>query len=487
MRVLCYYFETFYVIISELNFQKGCIKVKILKSCIYLSLICVNLNATSLRDSVEDTISTNPEILSEYFNKSKIKQSWEEQKGSYLPQVDLSVRFEKSDLTEDKDNSVKKELEVNGQNKKLEVNQLIYDGGKTPNTIAQYRHRYYNIKHKSDQKIEDLILELTKSYNDLVSYQELMALDDYKLKVHQKYLKLAKQKEEISGEILDVYLVNSKIKAIVDNYIEQEVKQQKAFSSYKKLTGKELKGNICRPTIDESLIPPTLEEAIDIALQNNSKILAQNELIKEQISKVKVELSKYAPTLNFEASAEHDSDIAYPDNGDKEIYTLGLQFNWNLYNGGRDSKVIEQERIAILEEKKKLQVIKDEVTDEIKSAYNTYEKVKKRIKNIKEYILDNKAIVEIYNRQLQDGSRTFLDLLNAESELFRTKILLTDTEFLQLKEYFNILRSLDILSDTILTQKPQQCEKFVFNEPILKLEKPKVKTYEELSQELGLE
>ena len=461
--------------------------MKIFKNLVYTCLICFELSAISLRESVVQTISTNPDIIASYFDKTQIKLSLQEQEGSYFPTVDFSSRIEKSDIDEDKKTGVQNQIDINGWNAKLKLNQILYDGGKTPNQIEQYRHRYNNIKHTSDEKTEDLVLQVVNNYTKLVSFQELISLSDYKIKNHQKYAKMAKEKEEISGEILEVYLVNSKVKALIDNYIEQEVKQQKAFSEYKKLTGREVSGNICRPVIDESLIPPSIEDALDIALQNNSKVLAQKELIKEQVSKAKVERSKFAPTVKLEASAMHDKDIDLQDNGDTDTYTVALTYDWNLYNGGKDSKTAQKEKIAILEEKKKLDSIRNDLTDELKGSYNTYFKIKKRIKNIKEYILDNKAIVEIYNRQLQDGSRTFLDVLNAESELFRTKVLLTDTEFLLFDEYYNILRGLDILSDSILTQASSKCEKYVFNEPILKFEKPKTKTYEELSNELGLD
>jgi len=448
---------------------------------IFISIITINSQATSLKESIEQVINTNSEIIGEHFNKKASRTDIDAQKANYYPTVDFSANIKDVSITENKTNPTN--TDFNGWNANIKLEQMLYDGEKTPNNIKQFRHKYNNIKYKSNDKIENLVLETINTYTQLVSYQELIAIDDLKIKIHEKYLQLAKEKEEISGEILDVYLVNSKIRAIIDNYLEQEVNQQKAFSQYKKLTNNELKGNICRPLIDENIIPSTLNKAIEIALKNNNQILAQNEIIKEQLSKINSQSSSFKPTVKFQMSADYDQDIKLEGKGKTTTYDIGIQSNWNLYNGGKDNLSTQKEKIILLEQKKILDTVIQTITSDIKGSYNTYFKLKKRIKNLKKYILDNKAIVDIYQRQLKDGTKTFLDLLNAEAELFRTKVLLTEIEFLLFDEYYSILKNLDILSDSILMDKDQICSKYTFNEPILKL---KEITEDELSNELEL-
>ncbi len=450
----------------------------------FISIIIVNLQATSLKNSIEQVINTNSEIITEHFNKKASRTDIDIQKANYNPTVDFNANIKNESITENKTNpTFTKETDFEGWNANIKLEQMLYDGGKTPNNIKQFRHKYNNIKYKSNDKIENLVLDTINIYTQLVSYQELIAIDNHKIKVHQRYLQLAKEKEEISGEILDVYLVNSKIKAIMDNYLEQEVNQQKAYSQYKKLTNNKLKGNICRPLINENIIPPTLDKAIDIALRNNNQILAQNELIKEQLTKINSQSSSFKPTVKFQMSADYDQDIKLEGKGKTTTYDIGIQSNWNLYNGGKDNLTTQKEKIILLEQKKILDTIVQSVITDVEDSYNSYFKLKQRIENLKSYILDNKAIVDIYNRQLSDGTKTFLDLLNAEAELFRTKVLLTDIEFLLFDEYYNILKNLDILSDSILMDKDQICAKYTFNEPILKLNN---KNENELSDELGL-
>ncbi|MEA2018627.1 MAG: TolC family protein [Campylobacterota bacterium] len=459
--------------------------IKIFQIFITIFLLVTNVNATSLKESIEQVVSANSEIIAEHFNKKAYRADIKLQEADYYPTVDFSTNIKKENKTEQMDSSsTTSDTDLYGWNANVKIEQLVYDGKKTSNNIKQYTHKYNTIKYKSNQRIEDLVFDTIKIYTTLVSYQELIAMDEFKIKVHEKYLQLAKEKEEISGERLDVYQVSSKIKTIIDHFLEQEVNQQKAFSQYIRLTSTKLNNNICRPIIDETTIPSTLEKTISIALKNSNKVLAQKEIIKEKIMTMNSQSSNFKPTIKLTAEVDWDSDIKLEDNGETKTYNIGLRSNWNLYNGGKDKITMQKNKIYVLEEKKILDTIEEEVIADTKGAYNTYYKLKKRIENIKSHILDNKAIVDINNRQLQDGTKIFLDLLNAESELFRTKILLINTEFLLFDEYYNILKNLDILSDTILKSNDQVCQKYIFNEPILKLQK---QTEDELSNELGLE
>lgn len=459
---------------------------KIIKNLLIPGLLCFELNAMSLRDSVESVININPDILSEHFDKKAYRKNIEEEKKDYLPTLDFDIYVEESETKYDLDDNSKNDAGKNGYNANLKFEQVLYDGGLTPNEIEQFKYKYNSIKYTSKDKVEDLILETIFTYNQLVSYQELMALDAFKIDVHKRYLKLAKEKADISGELLDFYQVQSKINAIMDNFLEQEVNQQKALSNYKRLTGQNLNGNICRPIMDESILPSKLEEAIELALRKNNGVRAQEATILEQMARARTEEAKFRPTLKFQMQGQWDNDIAEPENGRRDIYRVRLQSDWNLFNGGKDSIAYEREKVYILKERKKLDVIRNNVIDEIKGSYETYFKIKKRIENMKEFISNNQLIVEIYNKQLEDGSRTFLDLLNAEAELFRTKILLVRTEFSLYEEYFRILKSLNILSDTILKQENQVCGEYVFDDPILKLIESKEKSTEDLESELGL-
>ncbi len=439
--------------------------LKKLKYYFMIGIVCsFNLNATSLRNSVEDTLNANPSIIAEHLNTDAYEMYIFQEEADYLPTLDLDAYLEKSKTENRPDTPPPAEgwIEKNGWNAVIKLEHVLYDGGKTPSEAQEFRHKYNSNKYRSLYQVENTILDTVSAYLDLTSRQELVSLSKHNIKTHQNYLTIAKEKEEISGEVLETHQVNSKYHSVLDKFLEQENEQKKALSLYKKLVGKELSGNICRPNVNISFLPPSLEEAIKVGVRRSYKIQEQIEKTNEQREKIVQEKAGYKPTLKLQFQSLFDNDLELDENGRQDIHSARLYLSWNLFNGGKTYYATQKEKLFLQEEQKKLDDITNEVIDEIKEAYNTFYNLQKRIKNISMYVEDNFNILAVYKKQLLDGTRTFIDILNAESEFYRSNIDKIEQEFDYISAYYNLLFNMSMLSDVILMQEKQTCSKYTF-------------------------
>ena len=231
---------------------------------------------------------------------------------------------------------------------------------------------------------------------------------------------------------------------------------------YEKLVGAPLTGDICRPSVNESFLPATLKEAVKEGLRRSYKIKEQIAKTNEQKEKVIQERAGYKPTLKLQLQAELDNDIELEENGRQDVYSARLYLSWNLFQGGKTYYMTEKEKIFLKEEQKKLDAVTKEVIAEIKDAYNTFYNLEKRIKNIELYEEDNFNILKTYKKQLADGTRTFIDILNAEAELYRSSIDKIEQKFDYIESYYNLLFNMSMLSDVILMQDKQTCSRYKF-------------------------
>lgn len=452
-------------------------------------ILSINLFATSLREVVVQTINTNHNIIAEHLNQDAFKKYIDEENGDYLPTIDFDSYIQKSKTYDDPDTVPPNEgwSEKDGWNAELKFQHILYDGGLTPSEVREYTHKYLGNRYRSTRKIESIVKDTIDTYLELVKQQELMALSKNNIDIHEEYLKVAKEKEEISGEILESYQVASKHHAILDRYLEYENNWKKSKSKYKKLTGRVIKGNICRPVIHENLIPKSLNEAIELGVRRSHKISEQVEKIREQKEILFRTDSNFKPTVTFELTAMWDDDLELEENGREDVYGSKIYFSWNLFNGGKDKIASQREYIFLQEEKKKLDGITEDVIDEIKKHYNTYFNLKKRIENINNFVTQNANILQVYKRQLEDGTRTFLDILNAESELYRSQIDRLDQEFEIYITYYDFLESISILSDSILADKNQFCTEYKYVNEYAKEENiQEEERFEDLEASLGL-
>lgn len=429
------------------------------KSWIIFSLLVTSSHALTLRDSVEQTINTNPTIIGEQKNQDAFKKYVDEEEGDYLPTVDLETYYEESHTYEDRDDTGKSDAHKNGWNTTLKIEQILYDGGLTPSEVEEYKHRRDSNRFRSNFAIENIILDTTKSYLDLVQYEELMRLSTKMMSVQERNLVTAKEKEEISGEKLETYQVASKLHFTSERFLEQEDLKSQSSNDFKRYVGRKPEGNICRPLINQKIIPKTLEKTIELAVRTNYSILEEVENIKVQRENIVQNDANFLPKLLFQLQGQWDEDLALPENGRQDIYRARFFMSWNLYEGGKHAIQSKREILFLQEAKKKLDAKTAEIVSEVTKAYNGYNKTKQRVDMLKLYSNDNKNILEVYRKEFDAGTRTFIDILNAESELYTSRTTLIEREFALYDSYYALLLNLSMLSDSILRDEHQVCQK----------------------------
>ncbi|XPV68943.1 MAG: TolC family protein [Halarcobacter sp.] len=434
----------------------------IIERILILSLFVTYASSTSLKDSVISTLGKNPDVLSEKLNRDAYQKYVDEEKGDYYPTLDFQGYVEKSRTRNDRDNvatdpsSAKKD----GWHAALTFEQIIYDGGQTPSQVEQYKHTYLSNKYRSLIRVDEIVRSTIDNYLNAVKYQELIDLSQLNLQVHEDYLVIAQEKENISGEILETYQVNSKKHYVIDRYLEQKINEDEARNIFAEKSGIENPGNICRPTINEAFIPSTLEEAIEKAVRNSPKILRAIEDIKEQRENVVQANATYLPTLRFQWVGSLDDDLSNAENGRQDISRFRIIMDWNLFEGGKNKIAKEREVLFLQEKQKILDTTVNQVIQEVTTSYKKYFSFKEKIENYKKYVKDNYYIKEVYFKQLTDGTRTFIDILDAESEYYRSSLDLIDFEYQLYGYYYDILNHSGLLSTSILMSENQVCKEF---------------------------
>ena len=217
-----------------------------------------------------------------------------------------------------------------------------------------------------------------------------------------------------------------------------------------------IEDEICRPILDESKIVSDLSSLQKIALQNNYRILEQIENIKEQRAVISQEKSNFLPTLKIKLQGIYDKELLEEDLT-TNTYSGKLELKYNIFNGMIDTTRTEREKLFLKEAQAKLDVVSKSVLDEIAVAYDTYNTAKKQTIELKQFIEENRQIIDIYNDQFDAGTRNFIDVLNVEGDLYNSKITLINTEFNMYFSYYQILKATSSLETTVLKSQNQTC------------------------------
>ncbi len=433
------------------------------------------LNAISLKQGVEKVLATNPEIIAEKNNQEAFKKYIDEREAQYLPRLDIDGRLEKSNSDKNYDSTstnVDGSSQEDGYNFGIAVNQMLYDGNLTPSQVSEAKHNDLANKYRTQKNIDDVVYQTVTAYKDLLQYNDMLDLTKSMIKTNEDNLQIAKEKESISGEILETYQVKSKLSFVKEKYLEENDLKSSKISTFKRYIGVEPSGNECNPKIDISKIPNSLQQTIELAVLKNYEIQRQIEVIKAQRDKIAQADAKFLPNLSLELKALTDNDLSLNEEGvENQVYGR-LNLSWNLYNGGGDHAVSKQEELFLAEEKQRLDAITNKIVESIKVNYQRFLKNKERIVTLKEYVAANEKIVEVYKSEFESGTRTFVDILDAQTVLYEAKKSLVAREYDLYTNYYDMLNTLSMLTSTVL-ESDSSCSD---DKALTKITKNEVKT-----------
>jgi len=416
-----------------------------------LLILATTSQAISLKEVVKETINNNTEIQSSIINNQANRLYIDEQMGGYYPKVDLTANVSKEKT---KTNSTS--VTDNGSNIQLDLEQLIYDGGLTIGKIGEAKHKYMSNKYSNDNKKEFVLLDSIKAYLNMVQSEEKIALTKDNLNIYESYLKIAKDNESINGEALDKFQASAKLQYAKDRFLLEKNINSSAISQFEKNVGIKPQGLNCSPNIDTMSLPASAKVAVRDSIKQNLSILEQIENINEQRTILNQADSANLPTLKFKLQGVHDKDLL-TSNTDTKIYTAKIELTYNLYNGGSDKAASQKQKLFLIESQKALDTISNDIAAKVSVAYNTYTTAENRIKELEQYISDNKEILAIYKDQFEAGTRSFIDVLNVEGDLYNSKLTLVDAKYQLLNAYYEVFAYLSKLEEHVLSSADQVC------------------------------
>ena len=438
-------------------------KKNIFKYACISVLVSSFLHAVSLKESVEKVLANNPEVIAEKNNQEAFKKYIDERKANYYPRIDVDGRLEKSNSDKKYKTQPNASGQVNGSDQEdgynvgIALNQMLYDGDLTPSQVREAKHNNIANQFRTNRNIDTVVYDTISAYTGLVQYDELLNLTKDMIKTNEDNLQIAKEKESISGEVLETYEVESKLNFVKEKYLEEKDLKSSRISTFKRYVGIDPVGNECRPKMDLSKIPNNLQDLIELGVMKNTEIQEQIERIKAQREKIAQADSKFLPNLSLELKALTDNDLSLNELGRENQVFGRVNLAWNLYNGGGDYAVSKQEELFLAEQKERLDAVTNKVVEALKVTYQRYLKNKDRIQVLKNYVVANENIVEVYKSEFESGTRTFVDILDAQTVLYEAKKSLINREFELYNNYYEILNSLSLLTETALDSKNDVC------------------------------
>ncbi|MDF3047918.1 MAG: type secretion outer membrane protein [Candidatus Midichloriaceae bacterium] len=390
-----------------------------------LSLLVIGYPICALSYTLEDAMimahENNNKILAEYQNLEASKMAKPKAYSELLP----TVKLNNTNYHTKYENPADKRASGDPYYRKYgaSITQPLFNGG---STYAKIKMADATVD-SSIERLKDISNSITVSavqaYEGVLAAREIFNINLQNEEIFERYLEFTAIRFKAGvitrTDVLQAEVRLSNAKAQKENaYAEM----RNTEANFEHIVGSPPLEAMDAVQIDNIVLPSSVDELIDIAKQNNPTLKTYQYGTKNAKYAVNVAAAQILPTVtaNAEIARLSKTKPSLPTSNNNNTYTL--QVSAPLFQGGSEyANIIEKQHLARkadFDEKE----IENQLIESCISIWNKNKTSKSVVKARLDAITAAEKALEGVKEEVNVGTRTTIDLLNAQSELFNAKV-----------------------------------------------------------------
>jgi adhesin transport system outer membrane protein len=183
---------------------------------------------------------------------------------------------------------------------------------------------------------------------------------------------------------------------------------------------------------------PSLEIVLSSSLTNNSKVLSKQADIDALFAQKDLDAASFQPRIYVEATYNYNDSVQ-----SSTTYSWGTAFmlkgQWNLYNGHYDWYNLKGNKARIRQGNMELQALRENLAEEASITWSTWLSNQEQVKFYSNAVVYNTETRNMYLQQFNVGSRSLLDVLDSENELYSTSMQLVTAQMNEIAGQYRLL------------------------------------------------
>lgn len=420
-----------------------------------LCLLAGNSSAVTLKQAVEQTLRTSPDIQVDVREKNAREEEIKQARAGYLPSIDVTAGFGK----ERSNNSTTRAAGFNDRTLNrgeavIEVTQNIYDGFATKYDIDRQRARVRSARFSVLGNSEQTALRAIEVYLDVMRHKELLSESKSNLSAHQRIQEQVKARSDAGvGRGSDLNQVNGRLALARTNSIADSSNLRDAKTNYQRVVGNMPVNDMKTPSFPTSRLPASQDDAITKAEGAHPVLLSAKADVDAAISQHRASKSIFHPRFDLELGKSWNNNLDGIE-GTNEDTTAMLRMRFNLLNGGADLARKNQTAQLLEESKEVKNSTHRQVIENIRLSWSAYQAINSQVGYLKTHYNSSKKTREAYTKQFGIGKRTLLDLLDTENESFEASRAYINAKYDRLYAQYRIMAGMGMLHDTLGVSAP---------------------------------
>jgi outer membrane protein len=376
----------------------------------------------TLAEALATTYSTQPQLLAERAKLRATDENVPQALSGWRPTVIMAGTAGYGD-------GVNRQLGLTARTDRLvgtaqaTLTQPLYNGGRTPASINRAKNQVMAERAMLIQQEQTSFTNVVTAYVGVIQAQQTLALNVNNEQVLAKQLQATNDRFRV-GEITrtDVAQAEAALAGATAQRQTSEGQLQIARGTYQQVVGFLPPGDLVEPQ-PLSLPAKNEQDAIALAANNNPLVVAA--LFNDAASKdaVDVAFAQLLPQVSFQGQVFQSENTSLR-NTQSNGYQALLQLSVPVYQGGQEYSAVRQAKQT---EQQTAKLIDDARRTAVQNSVQSWETLvaaKASADSTRAQIQANAIALEGVEREAIVGSRTTLDVLNAQQALLQSQVTL---------------------------------------------------------------
>jgi len=424
-----------------------------MKKKLLLSLcVALSLDAQDLKTCVSEVIDTNPIIQERLKNYNATKEDITSAQSGYYPKLDISLgggfeNTQKSGLAgglADTDDS------FDVYQGSIAYTQNLFKGFETFHQVSQQENKTLSAAYSYIEKVNDTAFEMVNTYLQVMRNVELLETAKANVKINDEiFVKVKKLYDSGLTTLSEVNKIESSLSLAKSNLVVQENTLLDVTYNMHRVLGRYLKSEEMRKPSLDVVLPQSIEDAAQYAIEHNPSLLVSNYNIKLAQATQKEKNSPFYPQIDIEVSQSLNRNFSSIE-GDNNRFRAMAYLKYNIFNGFADSSALQKSRSQIHQEVESKNNLRRQVIEGLNLSWASHKKLSEQLIHLKDYKKFAHKTLTLYSKEYDLGRRSLLDLLSAQNDFIGSKAQIINTTYSRLFAKYRILDAMGTLVTTLM-------------------------------------
>ena len=372
--------------------------------------------AENLKAAVRTALKTHPEISAMRQNKAAIGQELKAAKGLWMPKVDVVAKaggYLHKDTRQER-------FEVSAV-----LTQPLFDGGRGRFEQKRQKARVASARARLEDTANAVALRVVQAYMETLRARSVLAAAKRNLAALRKIAAMVRRRARAGqGDAAETAQAAARIAAARAALAEARQRLNDARALYVTVVGHAPRKLAGLPSPGRHM-PRSLTAALRLAVRNAPRINALKQDAAAASAAIGSARSALMPRLDLELSGNYVNELEHisPENLHGKAMVV---MKWNLFNGGINRARVSEAKYRASEARALTFAAGLDIERNLRLAWNAMVAGRARAAQLRRQLAANRRSLSIQKRQFEAGTRTLLDILDTQNEIFASETALAN-------------------------------------------------------------